>query len=56
MGRLGRKKKRARGARWEGGREKSFPLPIVPNFHILAILILKYPPYSELSKQIFCYE
>ena len=26
------------------------------NFHILAILILKYPPYSELSKQILCYE
>ena len=26
------------------------------NFHILAILILKYPPYSGLSKQILCYE
>ena len=26
------------------------------NFHILAILILKYPPYPELSKQILCYE
>ena len=34
MGRLGRKKKRAREARWEGEREKKgsrlFPLPIVP--------------------------
>ena len=26
------------------------------NFHILAILILKYPPYSELTKQILYYE
>ena len=26
VGRLGRKKKRARGARWEGGREKRGPL------------------------------
>ena len=26
------------------------------NFHILAVLILKYPPYSKLSKQILCYE
>ena len=34
MGRLGRKEKRALGARWEGEREKRgsrlFPLPIVP--------------------------
>ena len=39
VGRLGRKKKRAGGARWEGGREKRgsrrFPLPIVP--HVLSI-------------------
>ena len=47
MGRLGRKKKRARGARWEGGREKGgslrFPLPIVPRalfiFSIIDILM-----------------
>ena len=47
MGRLGRKKKRARGARWEGGREKRgsrrFPLPIVPRalsiFSIIDILM-----------------
>ena len=45
MGRLGRKKKRTRGERWEGGREKRvfrlFPLPIVPRalsiFSIIAI-------------------
>ena len=47
MGRLGRKKKRARGERWKGGREKRgfrlFPLPIVPRalsmFSIIAIFI-----------------
>ena len=47
MGRLGRKKKRARGERWEGEREKRgcrlFLLPIVPRalsiFSIIAIFI-----------------
>ena len=47
VGRLGRKKQRARGARWEGGREKRdsrlFPLPIVPPrafyFSVIAIFI-----------------
>ena len=45
VGRLGRKKKRARGTRWEGGREKRsrFPLPIVPRalstFSIIDILM-----------------
>ena len=32
IGRLGRKKKKARGARWEGGREeKSFPFSLFPS-------------------------
>ena len=45
VGRLGRKKKRAHGARWEGERQKRgfrlFPLPIVPRapsiFSIIAV-------------------
>ena len=48
VGRLGRKEKRALGARWEGEREKRgsclFPLPIVPGalsiFSIIAIGII----------------
>ena len=50
VGRLGRKEKRALGARWEGEREKRdsclFPLPIVPGalsiFSIIAIGIISW--------------
>ena len=46
VGRLGRKKKRGRGARWEGGREKRssrlFPLPIVRCALSIFLLLLFY--------------
>ena len=51
VGRLGRKKKRARGAGWEGDREKRgsclFPLPIVPRAVLLGILGGGVPPGSS---------
>ena len=51
VGRLGRKKKRARGARREGEREKRgsrfSPLPIVPRGVLLGILGGAVPPGSS---------
>ena len=48
VGRLGRKKKKARGARWEGEREKRglFPFPIficTRSFFRLLLFSLEYP-------------
>ena len=70
VGRLGRKEKRALGARWEGEREKRgsclFPLPIVPGalsiFSITAIGIISWSlcggesPEGGDQGQIVCAE
>ena len=70
VGRLGRKEKRALGARWEGEREKRgsclFPLPIVPCalsiFSIIAIGIISWSlcggesPEGGDQGQIVCAE
>jgi len=59
--RLGRKKKRARGARWKGGREKRgrlFPLPIVPHAlsssSIIAIFISRDTQREPLRRRELC--
>ena len=70
VGRLGRKEKRALGARWEGEREKRgsrlFPLPIVPGalsiFSIIAMGIISWSlcegesPEGGDQGQIVCAE
>ena len=58
-GGLGRKKKRARGARWEGEREKRglFPLPIVPwalsIFPFVLLFFLRYPAGAFAEEREF---
>ena len=58
VGRLGRKKKRACGARWEGGREKReerLPFPIVPRvltiFLIIVIFLKGYPAGASAEER-----